>query len=425
MLKTLISAFKDKVLRKKLFITFAFLLIFRLGVFIPVPGIDAKQIAGMVQQYQILQVLQTVSGGSLQNATLFSLGILPFINSFIIMQLLTLIIPGLERLTKEGDQGRAKVTQITRYVALVLGVIQSIGVVIIWKDAITPMFGNKVFAAISMIIYLVAGSCIVMWIGEKITEYGVGNGSSLIIMVGILASSGSKIINSFAIMAKKPELTWQFVGVLIVVLLLFLFIVFIDLSERRIKVHYAKQVKGNKMYGGQSTYIPLKVNSTSVMPIIFASSFLLFPQMIASLWPRSNFYKWWQQYMGVGGWIYSILLVIFIFFFTFFYSQIQFNPIEVAKNLQQYGGSIIGIRPGKPTSDFLRKINLRVTFMGAMFLAVVAIIPTITFMYIGKDIGLTNVFSATGLLIVVAVSLEFNNQLEAQLMMKSYKGFLK
>lgn len=430
MLKTLINAFKDKKIRRKLFITFALLLVFRLGVYIPLPGIDPVKIAGTVGQYDILQVLQTVSGGTLRNATLFSLGILPFINSFIIMQLLTLVIPGLERLSKEGEQGRAKVTQITRYVALVLALVQSIGVVILWKDGIKQVLGSQAAAGFFVIVYLMAGSCFVMWLGEKITEYGVGNGTSLIIMIGILAEAGGKLLQAFKAISQNGTLAWNLFGILLIVALLFLFIVFVDLSERRVKVSYAKQVKGNKMYGGQSTYIPLKVNSTSVMPIIFASSFLLFPQMIVSLFARAgtkgqNFVQWWQTNLGVGSVSYSVVFVILIFFFTFFYSQIQFNPVDVAKNLQQYGGSIIGIRPGKPTCDYLKKINNRVTFMGAIFLSIIAIIPLATFQALGKGLNLTNVFSATGLLIVVAVALEFNNQLEAQLMMKHYKGFLK
>ncbi len=428
MLKTIVNAFADKETRRKLFITFGLLLIFRLGAYIPVPGLDVIKLQGLattLQQNTLFQVMATISGGTLSQATLFSLGILPFINSFIIMQLLTLVIPGLERLSREGDEGRRKLTQITRYIAIVLAIVQSIGVVISWKDALLKPFGHEAVTGLFLIIILTAGSTIVMWLGERITEHGIGNGSSLIIFVGILSTAATEMIKSFQLIGKEPTKAWFLAILLIIVLLLFFFITFVDLSERRIKVTYAKQVKGNKMYGGQSTYIPIKVNASGVMPIIFASSFLMFPMLIASFFPQSKFYAWWNKYLGVGEWPYMVFLSLLILFFSFFYAQIQFNPMDVAKNLQQYGGMIIGVRPGKPTSDYLAKINNRITLFGALFLAIISLIVSISLRYLGKELNMNNAFSATGLLIVVSVAMEFNTQLETQLMMKNYKGFLK
>ena len=378
--------------------------------------------------------MATITGGSLSNGTLFALGIVPYINSFIIMQLLTLVIPPLERLSKGGEEGRAKMVQITRYVAIALGVIQAIGIVISWNNnsAIRDVFTNgstvgTVFTMIMVIIILTGGSVGVMWISEKITEYGISNGTSIIIFVGIIATAGTNFISAFQTATSNPDVLWYILGYIIIVIAVFALIVFVDLSERKITVVYAKQVKGNKMYGGQSSNIPIKVNASGVMPIIFASSFLMFPQMIASFWPESDFYIWYSQYIGTGTWAYSIIMFLLIIFFSYFYAQIQFNPDDISRNIQQYAGSIPGIRPGKPTSDYLRRINNRITLFGALFLAFVALVPSLIFTAIGQSSGtaLYNAFSATGMLIVVSVALELNKQLESQIMMKHYKGFLK
>lgn len=378
--------------------------------------------------------MATITGGSLSNGTLFALGIVPYINSFIIMQLLTLVIPPLERLSKGGEEGRAKMVQITRYVAIVLGIVQAIGIVISWNNsgAIRDVFTNgetlgTVFTMIMVIIILTGGSVGVMWIAEKITEYGISNGTSIIIFVGIIATAGTNFISAFQTATTNTDVIWYILGYILIVIAVFALIVFVDLSERRITVVYAKQVKGNKMYGGQSSNIPIRVNASGVMPIIFASSFLMFPQMIASFWPNSDFYIWYSQYLGTGTWAYSIIMFLLIIFFSYFYAQIQFNPDDIARNIQQYAGSIPGIRPGKPTSDYLRRINNRITLFGALFLAFVALIPSLIFTAIGQQSGtaLYNAFSATGMLIVVSVALELNKQLESQIMMKHYKGFLK
>lgn len=430
MWQTLVNAFKDRSLRIKIFITLGLLLVYRIGCYIPVPGLDFNSVQSAVtgNNNTLLQIMNVVSGGSLAQGTLFALGILPFINSFIIMQLLTLIIPPLERMSKDGDAGRAKITQITRYVAILLAIVQGIGIVVTFHNsgAIEPTFGSEAVSGAIIILILTAGSTLVMWLSERITEYGIGNGSSMIIFIGIVASFATSLVSAFGTLGDQPDNIWYILGYLILVLVMFLLIVFIDGSERRIKVNYAKQVKGNKMYGGQSTYIPMKVNASGVMPIIFASAFLMFPQMILSFFPQDNsVVLFYVKYLGAGTAVYYIFTFIFIIFFAYFYAQIQFNPIDVARNLQQYGGTIQGVRPGKPTSEYLAKINSRITLFGALFLAFIAIVPTFGFNALGQPIGMTNAFSATGMLIIVSVALELDKQLESQIMMKHYKGFLK
>lgn len=436
MLETLKNAFKTKEIRVKIFLTLALLLVYRIGCYIPVPGLSADAIGNIFEETSFLSILTSMSGGSLQSATLFSLGILPFINAFIIMQLLTLVIPKLEKLSKEGDAGRRKITQITRYVALVLAAVQGIGIVVGWRSqgAIVNLFSFEsswdapYLTMASVIIILMAGSTMVMWLGERITEYGIGNGSSLIIFVGIIAQAGTMMAQAFGSVGEEWTLIWNIIGFILIVVLIFVFIVFIDLAERRVTVQYSKQIKGNKMYGGQTTYIPIRVNGSGVMPIIFASSLLMFPQMIMALFvPNSDAYTWYATYMGSGTAVYYVLLALFILFFSYFYAQIQFNPDDVSKNIQQYGGFIPGIRAGKPTSDFLRKISNRITLFGALFLMIIALVPTFIFQALsaGGQLGFGSAFSATGLLIVVSVALELNKQLESQIMMKHYKGFLK
>lgn len=436
MFETIKNAFGTKEIRVKIWATLLLLLVYRIGCFVPVPGISVIDIHKLVEAGSFLSVISAITGGSLSQGTLFALGIIPFINSFIIMQLLTLIIPKLEEMSKDGEEGRKKITQITRYVAIVLGVIQAIGIAFMWKNYIDPIYGMQKnwLAMIYVIVMLVGGSVMVMWLGERITEYGIGNGTSLIIFVGILSTAGTSLLNAFRTVPTDPNKLWNIFGFLILVVALFAFIVFMDGGERRITVQYAKQVKGNKMYGGQTTFIPIRVNASGVMPIIFASSFIMFPQMIISFIPKlaeSKFGVWWMRNLTTSGgtwWgslIYYIFLVVFIIFFAYFYSMIQFNPEDVSKNIQQYGGFIPGIRPGKPTSDYLKRINNRITLFGAIFLSIICVIPTFLFNVIGKDIGLSSAFSATGLLIVVSVALEFNKSLESQIMMRHYKGFLK
>ena len=426
MWQTIVNAFRDKEIRKKIFITLGLLLVFRIGCYIPLPGLDVAALQSAAgDSSDLIQVMNMISGGSLQNGTLFALGVLPYINSFIIMQLLTLIIPPLDRLSKSGEEGRKKITQITRYVAIVLGIVQAIGICVTYREYVDIVWGTPWVAYIVIVLLLTAGSCFVMWLAERITEYGIGNGSSLIIFAGIIASFGSSLIGAFGTVGDNTDNIWYILGYLAVVILLFAFIVFIDGAERRVRVNYAKQVKGNKMYGGQSTVIPIKVNGSGVMPIIFASSFLMFPSIIVSFFDGTEFANFWNEYIGMGTAVYYVFMFLFIIFFAYFYAQIQFNPMDVARNLQQYGGTIQGVRPGKPTGEYLARINNRLTFFGALFLAFIAIIPTFAFQALGSPVGMANAFSATGMLIVVSVALELDKQLESQIMLKHYKGFLK
>lgn len=449
MFETLKNAFKTKEIRVKIWMTLLLILVYRIGCYIPIPAFNAS-VVQKIFEGDFFNLLSAMSGSSLSSATLFSLGILPFINSFIIMQLLTIVIPRLEKLSKEGEEGRKKMTQITRIVAIVLAVVQAIGIVVGLRNQSANIDGTTVYALnllfpfetreapvltmVIAIVILVAGSTMVMWLSERITEYGIGNGTSIIIFIGILSTAGTAMAKSFKLVGENWTYIWNILGFILLVVGVFVFIVFMDGAERRITVQYSKQIKGNKMYGGQTTYIPIRVNGSGVMPIIFASSLLMFPQMIISLFAQgSEADVWYQTYMGSGTPVYYVLLAILILGFSYFYSIIQFNPDDVSKNIQQYGGFIPGIRAGKPTSEFLKKINNRITLFGAIFLMVISLIPTFLFQAVAMGEGtwaqpalpFATSFSATGLLIVVSVALELNKQLESQIMMKHYKGFLK
>lgn len=429
MFKNLVNAFAVKGIRRKMLMTLFILLIYRVGCFIPVPGLSSTAFGNLAGN-DFFSVLSTITGGSLQNGTLFALGIIPFINAFIIMQLLSLIIKPLEELSKQGEQGREKLTQITKYVSILLAIIQGIGIVISWNNQgyILPLFGSdsKVALAFTMmfvILYLTAGSCIVMWLADRITEFGIGNGSSLIIFVGILSGFFTGLINEFGLIANDVTIIWRLFLYLIVVVVVFAFIVFIDLSERRIEVIYGNKQRGNKTYRVNNSIIPIRINAGGVMPIIFASSFLMFPQLIASFWPQSSFYLWWSRYLGVGTWAYAALMALLILFFSFFYAKIQFDPYDIAKRIQENDGVLRGVTPGRKTAEFLDAVNKRITLFGAIFLAVLSLIPSLVFAGILTDTStLVNAFSATGMLIVVSVAMEFNRALEAQLAMQNFKG---
>jgi len=441
MFETLKNAFKTKEIRVKIWLTLALILVYRIGCYVPVPTFNAAAMANATEfGNDFLGILNIITGGSMQNATIFALGVLPFINSSIIMQLLALVIPALERLSKEGDEGREKLTQITRIVAIVLAIVQAIGIVVGFKSYIRPIFGfemsaegDPILTMAITIVLLTAGSVMVMWLSERITEYGIGNGTSIIIFIGILSTAGTTMAKAFRMVGDNWVYIWNILGFIALVVAIFVFIVFMDGAERRIAVQYSKQIKGNKMYGGQTTYIPIRVNGSGVMPIIFASSLLMFPQMIIQLFfNNTDAAVWYARYMGSGTAVYYVLLALFILGFSYFYAQIQFNPDDVSRNIQQYGGFIPGIRAGKPTSDFLRKINNRITLFGALFLMIISLVPTFLFMALSGqysdpqyNLGFASSFSATGLLIVVSVALELNKQLESQIMMKHYKGFLK
>ena len=439
MFKTIANAFQDKGVRKKLLITLLLLLVYRIGCWIPIPLLNQKFFEEMGNN-SFLSLLSAVSGGSLANGAILALGVSPYITSSIIIQLLTIAIPGLERLSKEGGvEGRKKINFYTRIIALVLSIAQALGIVLAFAGSSEEalyvsasaydlgIFGQKWFIEVLAVIMLVAGGMFTVWLGERITDLQIGNGMSLLIFVGILSTAGTAFLNACGKVTGSFESIWPIILFLIVLLLIFTFIVWLDLSERRVPVQYAKQIKGRKMYGGQGAPLPIKVNGNGVMPIIFANAILTFPQLLSSVFGWGEWYTqpWWT-YTSI------ILTALFIFLFAFFWSQITFNTEDVSKNLQQHGGFIQGIRPGKPTAEYLGRILKYITFFGAFCLALIAFVPSIAFNIIGGvDIGmggntsLINAFSATGLMIVVSVALEFDKQLNAQLTMKNYKGFLK
>ena len=441
MIETLKNAFRNKDIRKKIIFTLLLLLLFRVGCYIPIPGLTRDTFSSAVTGNDFLSLMSGITGSALANGTLFALGIGPYINASIIMQLLTVGIPALERLSKQGEEGRKKITNITRLVTIILAIVQSIGIIVLFgqnEGAInTAYFGNVPggigetgamwIAGIFMTIVYTAGSCLVMWIGERITEYGVGNGISMIIFIGILSTAGTTIVNKFET-AFTSDITqlWSILAFVVIAIVIFFAIVYVDLAERKIPVQYAKQVRGTKMYGGQSSVIPMKITGSGVMPLIFAYAIISFPSMIMSLVPGwSSALEWWTANFqnGTYGIWYILVLCVLIFIFSFFYAQIQFNPEDVSRNIQQNGGFIQGIRPGKPTAEYLARINKRITLFGAIFLTLVAFVPSIAFSWAGDD--LVNVFSTTGILIVVSVALEFDKQLQSQILMKNYKGFLK
>lgn len=429
MFKTIINAFKIKEIRNKILLTLLLLLIYRIGCWLPVPGLKLGAFSEAVGGQQFLQLISSVSGGALSQGAILALGIAPYISASIIIQLLTIAIPSLERLSKQGDEGRKKISFYTKVAALVLAVAQAVAIVVTYKDALnTMLFGYAApvwVVGILVTTILVAGSMFTYWLGEKITALGIGNGLSLLIFVGILSSAGSAILSNIMSIANgNYGQILDLVVFAVALVVIFGFIVFMDLSERKIPVQYAKQIKGRKMYGGQSTFIPIRVNATGVMPIIFAMSLLTFPQLIMSIfWPNSGAMNWYSTWLGAGSWVYIVLVGLLILFFSYFWTQVTFNPEDISKNIQQQGGFIPGIRPGKPTAEYLKKISNRITLFGAVFLGVIAIVPSLIFKGIGSG-GLVGAFSATGLLIVVSVAIEFDKQLEAQMLMRNYKGFL-
>ncbi len=418
MFKTFSNAWKIPEIRQKILFTLLMLLIYRIGAFIPVPGVNVDFISQQVSNYDILGFLNTFSGGSLANLTIFALGIIPYINASIIMQLLTIAIPKLERMSKEGDDGRRKIASITRYLGVVLGLVQAIGIM----AGLGPgaVLSTDWFNYVTIVVCLTAGTALIMWIGERITEKGIGNGISLLIFISIVSGLPGTVIGMFQSIAAGDLNFWLFLLTVGLMFCIVLGITFVDLGERRIPVQYAKRVVGRKMYGGQSTHIPMKVNQGGVMPLIFAVTILMFPGMIAQFFPESGFTQWYYQYAGPNTALYVIVYGLLILGFSYFYSTIAFNPVDVSKNLQQNGGFIPGIRPGKPTSDYLAKILSRITLFGAIFLALVAALPQI----FTQMTGVVNAFGATSVLIVVNVALETTKQLEAQMMMRHYKGFL-
>ena len=403
MRETLKNAWKILDLRKKIIYTLGMLLLYRVLCFIPTPGVDTTFIAQAVENYSLLGFINSMTGSNLSNFNVMAMGITPYINASIIMQLLCVAIPKLEEMQKEGEEGRKKIAQITRYVTVGLGFVQAI--------------------ALTIGLCLAAGTAIAMWMGERITENGVGNGISLLIMAGIISNLAHAVITSVYNIFANPTVVQvpAMIASLVVFLILIVGIVFVDLGERRIPIQYAKRMVGRKMYGGQSTHIPLKLNASGVLPLIFANAIMQFPATILAFFPGSAANNWWTANVRSDQPLYMLIFALMIFGFTFFYSEISFNPVEISKNIQANGGMIPGIRQGKPTSDFIKKITNRITMFGAIYLAVLAVVPMIIYAFAGVSLP----FAASSLLIAVSVAMETMRELESQMLMRHYKGFLQ
>ncbi len=428
MFKTIKNAWGIPDLRKKILFTLLIIVVFRFGATIPVPFL-----AGNALSY-----LDMLSGGAFANATMFAMGITPYINSSIIMQLLTVAIPPLERMAKEGEEGRKRIATITRYVTVALGLIQGTAYYFYLRNstyqgapiALYTSGWEQVFAAIVIILAFTAGTAMMMWMGEQINQKGIGNGISILLFAGIVARLPQtiRLLGQYLSAANQDPTNYgkyYFLVPLFVVLFLAVIwvIAFMNNSERRIPVQYAKRVVGRKMYGGQSTHIPIKVAMSGVLPIIFASSILSIPSTI-QLFMGGNVTGFWKSFFDAfssTGWLYSVLYFLLIIMFAYFYVTIQYNPIEMANNLRQNNGTIPGIRPGKPTSDFISKILSKITLIGALFLAVIALLPIL----FGAATGMHNLsLGGTSVIILVGVALDTMKQMESQMMMRHYKGFL-
>jgi preprotein translocase subunit SecY len=423
-ISTLRNAWKIPDLRKKILYTLMMLAVFRLGANIPVPGMNKEVLESMFTgQGGLLNFFSFISGGAFKNFTIFALSISPYITASIIMNLLTIAIPSLEALAKEGEEGRKKIAQYTRYGTVVLAVIQAIGISIgLFRRA---LISTDVWSISVVVITLTAGTAFLMWLGEQITEKGIGNGISLIIFAGIV----SRIpVGTFQTFRKLQVGDVSIVSLIIFVVLAIIIIagvIAIQQGTRKIPVQYAKRVVGRKMYGGHSTHIPLKVNQAGVIPVIFAISLLQFPLTLTYFFQNGGFSNFVNTYLSPTGnpgvWIYNILYAILIVFFTYFYTAVTFNPVEVANNMKKNGGFIPGIRPGRPTSEYLSRTLNRITLAGALFLAVIAVMPSIILNFTDLQFR----FGGTALLIAIGVSLETMKQIEAQMVMRHYQGFLK
>jgi preprotein translocase subunit SecY len=423
MLKTILNAFSVAEIRKKLAFTAAILALYRLGAYIPAPGVDidaVKEIQSNFGGAGILGFLNQFSGGSLSRLSLFALGIMPYITASIILQLLTVVVPSLERLQKEGEVGQQKITQYTRYLTVGLAAGQSVGYVFLFRSfgntAGTSVVGTLTFPKLFLIVVcLTAGCTLLMWMGELITQRGIGNGISLM----IFASIASSIVPGLSKWWNNPDQVF-IVMMPFIALAVIVAIVFVQEGQRRIPVQYAKRVVGRKMTSGGSTYLPLRVNMAGVIPVIFAASIMAFPSTVGQML-NTNAALDFAAFFGPNKWAYVVGEVFFIIVFTYFYTAVTFNPVDQADNLKKYGGFIPGVRPGRPTAEYLDRILSRLTFPGALYLGAVAALPTILISQTSANFY----FGGTSILIVIGVALDTVKQLEAQLMMRNYEGFLK
>ncbi len=440
MLQAFADTFKIPDLRKKILITFAVIAVFRFGTFIPTPGIDGAKLAqffdnlARTQGGNLFGVMNLFSGGAIHRLTIFALGIMPYISSSIIMQLLTVVIPSLEKLAKEGEMGRKKINQYTRYGTVVLSVIQSFFIAL-WLENPTRFGGLQIVEdpgwgfRLLTVLTLTTGSAFIMWLGEQIQEKGIGNGMSLLVAAGILSRVPTAIYQIGTLIAPGKGKASQMdpltaVFMLLIMVASIVAVVLLTQGERKIPVQYAKRVVGRKIFGGQSTFIPFKVNNGGVMPIIFAQSIILFPATIGIFVPNT-FIQQVSAALSHGTWGYEILTMLLIIFFSYFYTAIAFNPVDVAENMKKYGGFIPGVRPGNPTAEYFDQIINRITLPGSIFLAIIAITPDILSRFMKIPWQVADFFGGTALLIVVGVSLDTIKQIESQLLMRHYEGFMK
>ena len=426
MLSSIIDAFKVPELRKKILFTLAILALYRFGAYVPVPGIPFHEFATAFQDTGVaMTMLDLFTGGALSNFSVFSLGIMPYITASIIMQLMQGVIPAVGRWAREGDTGRRKITQVTRYLTLGLGLINAVGYLLLFKSpAYGVQFSTEVPEALTNIIIvftLVAGTAFIMWMGELITQRGIGNGMSLIIFVSIVSRVPSAIFSSATLTNDLGTGIALTIVILAVVLVCIPLIIFVERAQRRIPVNYAKRVQGRKMMGGQSTYIPLKVNAAGVIPIIFASCIIYFPAQLAAIFNvdwLTTFANWCST-----GWLNWLLTVALIVFFAYFYTSMVFNPEETADNIRKQGGFIPGVRPGTATVQYIKNVINRVTLPGGIFIALIAVVPTIIFYFTNNQ--LIQAFGGTSILIMIGVALDTMSKIESQLKMYNYEGFFK
>jgi preprotein translocase subunit SecY len=416
-LSTLKSAWKMDELRKKIIFTLMMFIIFRIGAHVPVPGVNTDALKGLLDQ-NIFGFIDIVSGGAFKSFTVFAMGIMPYINASIIMQLLTVVIPYFEKLAKEGQEGRKKMVQYTRYGTVILGFLQAIGMSLYLRSALE---NPNLFSYAVIAITLTAGTAFLMWMGELITEKGIGNGISLIIFAGIVSRIPSGIVTVYQYLKQGETNIFSVLLFLIIAVVIIAGVVGMHEGQRRIPVQYAKRVVGRKVYGGQSTHIPLKVNQAGVIPVIFAMSILMFPTTIAGFFPNSGVSAWILRVLSPQHGFYMFIYALLILFFTYFYTAVTFNPRDVAENMQKYGGFIPGLRPGKPTADYIDRVLTRITLAGAVFLAFIALLPNLVMALTGLNLY----FGGTSLLIVVGVALETMKQIESHLLMRHYQGFMK
>ena len=427
MLQTLRNAWRVEEIRKKILFTLLIILLYRLGNAIPVPyvNIAALQTYFTMLQNTVLGMLDVMSGGAFSSATIFALSIQPYINASIIIQLLCIAIPALERMSKEeGEEGKKKIAAITSYVTVAIGLLQGFGFYMLMKSngILAPEAQNSVWAAIVIVLTFTSGSAIIMWLCEQITEHGIGNGISMILFASIIARLPVSLVKSISNIIVGSLQWWILLLMVLGALAIVVLIVFVNDSERRIPVQYAKRVVGRKMYGGQSTHLPMKVNMSGVMPIIFAQSIASIPATIAAFTGKTD--GWVNTWFGTNSIPYAIIYFMLIIFFAYFYSTIQFNPVEVANNLKKNGGYIPGFRPGKPTSEFIHRVLNKITLFGAIYLGIIAVVPILV-AHFSESSALTGIsLGGTSIIIVVGVALETVRALEAQMLMRNYKGFL-